>query len=120
VEVCKRLKPWRQAVANATKVQMRDQRLVTFDVPVDVQIIFRFKRPKSHFRANGDLRSNAPQHYFVKKNDIDKVCRSTLDALVMGGALKDDCLVVRLIAEKRYCALFEPPGALLTVSTLQR
>ena len=118
VETCKRLKPWRRAVAEAARVQMNDQKLPIFDVPVDVQLLFRFNRPKSHFRTNGDLRPNAPKHYFVKKNDIDKITRSTLDALVMGGALKDDCLVVRLIAEKRYCHLFEPPGVLITVSTL--
>ena len=27
----------------------------------------------------------------------------------------DDCLVVRLVADKRYCFLHEPPGALITV-----
>ena len=67
--------------------------------------------------TNGQLKAAAPKHCTVMKNDIDKCCRSTLDGLT-GTAFADDCLVVSLIAEKRYCFGSEPPGALITVTPL--
>jgi crossover junction endodeoxyribonuclease RusA len=115
VEASKRVKPWRQAVAASAQQQMREQKCSLITGACSVSIEFRFKRPKSHFTTNGQLKANAPEHYIVKKNDIDKACRSTLDALSDGGVFADDCLVVRLVADKRYCFLHEPPGALISV-----
>lgn len=115
IEASKRCKPWRQAVAKSAQKQMRDQKAELIETACAVSIVFRFKRPKSHFTTNGQLKANAPKHCIVKRNDIDKVCRSTLDSLTDGGVFADDCLVVNLIAEKRYCIGSEPPGALITV-----
>ena len=114
IEASKRVKPWRQAVAASAQQQMREQKCSLITGACSVSIEFRFKRPKSHFTTNGQLKANAPQHYIVKKNDIDKACRSTLDAL-SEIVFADDCLVVRLVSDKRYCFLHEPPGALITV-----
>jgi crossover junction endodeoxyribonuclease RusA len=114
IESSKRVKPWRQAVAASSQQQMREQKCSLITGACSVSIEFRFKRPKSHFTTNGQLKANAPEHYIVKKNDIDKACRSTLDAL-SETVFADDCLVVRLVADKRYCFLHEPPGALITV-----
>ena len=94
---------------------MRDQKAELIVTACAVSIVFRFKRPKSHLTTNGQLKANAPKHCIVKRNDIDKVCRSTLDALTDGGVFADDCLAVHLNAEKRYCVGSEPPGALITV-----
>jgi crossover junction endodeoxyribonuclease RusA len=117
VEASKRVKPWRQAVAASAQQQMREQKCSLIAGACSVSIEFRFKRPKSHFTTNGQLKANAPEHCIVKRNDIDKCCRSTLDAL-SDVVFADDCLVVRLTAEKRYCSLHEPPGALITVVPL--
>lgn len=114
IEASKRVKPWRQAVAASAQQQMREQKCSLITCACSVSIEFRFKRPKSHFTTNGQLKGNAPDHYIVKRNDIDKCCRSTLDAL-SETVFADDCLVVRLVADKRYCFLHEPPGALITV-----
>jgi crossover junction endodeoxyribonuclease RusA len=54
----------------------------------------------------------------VKRNDLDKCCRSTLDGLVDGGLLVDDCLVVELSASKRYCRADEQPGAVARIGRL--
>ena len=75
-----------------------------------VGLIFRFKRPKSHYRSNGLLKQSAPAYLIVKKNDLDKLVRSTLDALT-GIAFKDDCQVTNLSATKRYCNEDEVVGA---------
>ena len=120
VEASKRVKPWRNAVALSAQQQMREQKCSLITGACSVSIEFRFKRPKSHFTTNGQLKANAPEHCIVKRNDIDKCCRSTLDALSDGGVFADDCLVVRLIADKRYCIGSEPPGALITVTELQQ
>ena len=85
------------------------------DVPVAVSIVFRFSRPKSHLTTNGQPRANAPKQYTVKRNDVDKCCRSSLDALVDGGILADDSFVVVLNASKRYCLPYEPPGAIISI-----
>lgn len=114
IEASKRVKPWRQAVAASAQQQMREQKCSLITGACSVTVEFRFKRPKSHFTTNGQLKANAPKHYVVKRNDIDKCCRSTLDAL-SEAVFADDCLVVRLVADKRYCFGSEPAGALITV-----
>jgi crossover junction endodeoxyribonuclease RusA len=119
VEASKRVKPWRNAVAASAQQQMREQKFDLITGACSVSVVFRFKRPKSHFTTNGQLKANAPEHCIVKRNDIDKCCRSTLDALSDGGVFADDCLVVSLVADKRYCVGAEPPGALITVTELQ-
>ena len=119
IEASKRVKPWRQAVAASAQQQMREQKCSLITGACSVTVEFRFKRPKSHFTTNGQLKANAPEHYVVKRNDIDKCCRSTLDAL-SETVFADDCLVVRLVADKRYCFMHEPPGALITVTELQQ
>ena len=118
IEASKRVKPWRNAVALSAQQQMREQKCSLITGACSVSVEFRFKRPKSHFTTNGQLKANAPEHCIVKRNDIDKCCRSTLDALSDGGVLADDCLVVSLVADKRYCVGAEPPGALIGVIPL--
>ncbi len=118
IEASKRVKPWRQAVAASAQQQMKDQKAELLTCACSVSVVFRFRRPKAHFRTNGQLKAAAPKHCVVKRNDIDKCCRSTLDALTDGGVFADDCLVVSLNAEKRYCIGSEPPGALITVISL--
>ena len=113
VEASKRVKPWRAAVA--AEAELAGEQIAG---ACAISIVFRFCRPKGHFKANGDLRDTAPRHCIVKRNDIDKCIRSTLDGLVQGGLLVDDCLVVTINAEKRYCVGAEPPGALIDLMPL--
>ena len=117
IEASKRVKPWRQAVAASAQQQMREQKCSLITGACSVSIEFRFKRPKSHFTTNGQLKANAPDHYIVKRNDIDKCCRSLLDGLT-GAAFADDCFVVKLTASQRYCEPGERPGASVTIQTV--
>jgi len=112
-EACSRLPAWRKAVALEATLTKQHISSACF-----VGIVFKFRRPKAHFKKGGGLRAGTPEAYVVKRNDIDKCCRSTLDGLVQGGLLADDCLVVRLIAERRYCLLGESPGAAIQVVPL--
>jgi len=113
IESSKRVKPWRLAVAHEARLAGEQ---VTG--PCAVELDFRFTRPKGHHKANGQLRASAPQFCVVRRNDLDKCCRSTLDGLVDGGLLVDDCLVVELFARKRYCGIGEQPGAVVRIRRL--
>lgn len=119
VEASKRCKPWRHAVAASAQQQMRDQKRELLTGACSVSVVFRFKRPKSHFTTNGQLKAAAPKHCVVKRNDIDKCCRSTLDGLVDGGLLADDSLVIELVAWKGFCAAGEQPGVLMRIRPIE-
>ena len=114
IEASKRVKPWRAAVA-AEAMEVGEQ----ISSACAVSIVFRFRRPKAHFKTNGELRETAPRHCVVKRNDVDKCIRSTLDGMVQGELLVDDCLVVSIVAEKRYCVGAEQPGAVIDVVPLK-
>lgn len=122
IESSKKVKPWRQDVRYASHHYKGEP----LDCPVSVSIEFVFARPKAHFRTGKYstlLKEDAPLHMTNKLNgDIDKLCRSTLDALAEtsgGNILKDDSQVVMLSAEKRYCvSKSDSPGAHISIIPL--
>lgn len=67
--------------------------------PVSVEIVFRLARPSGHWGARG-LKASAPNAPATKP-DIDKLARTTLDALT-GLVFDDDSRVVILVATKVY------------------
>lgn len=89
VESSKAVKPWREAVVWASR---EDGRRVTG--PVSVEMIFTLPKPKSAPKR----RTTWPD----RKPDIDKLCRSTFDALVSAGVIEDDARCVQLLAMKAY------------------
>jgi crossover junction endodeoxyribonuclease RusA len=111
-EASKFLKPWRDSVINEV-LSLQDS--FVFFGPVEAWIEFRFPRPKSHFGTGRNaerLKSSAPD-YKVSAPDLDKLCRAVLDALVAAGTLRDDALVVRLVASKTYDSR---PGAKVVIT----
>jgi len=91
---------------------------------VCVSVEFIFPRPKGHYgtgRNSQKLKDSAPKYCTSKSNgDIDKVVRSTLDALSLtsgGCILTDDSLVVCLQALKRYANNYELAGAKINIKT---
>ena len=122
VENSKRVKPWRQDVKAAALDHYRDE---VIDQAVEVEIIFIFARPKSHFgtgKNSKKLKPSAPVFVTSKGiGDIDKLQRSTYDALSEssgGNVLKDDSLIVQNRNSKRYCVAGENPGAKIIIRTL--
>lgn len=105
----KKTKPWRQAVSAAANEQMLRSPTDGGQAgpqlgPVAVEITFHMPRPGYHFRTGKrahELKPNAPT-YVDKKPDIDKLVRSTLDALTDAAAFRDDAQVARLVVEQRY------------------
>ena len=112
-ESCKRVKPWREAVRKEARTSCTS----LIQGPVRVAVEFRFRRPLADYAADGSLRQGVDRYYIKRKNDVDKCCRSLLDALT-GVAFKDDCQVVDLHAIRRYCRPLERPGAFVIVESV--
>ena len=120
IENSKKIKPWRQDV-RAAAIDHYEGDII--GRAVEVEIIFLFARPKSHFGTGKNankLKQKAPE--FVTSSatgDIDKLCRSTLDGLSAkagGTVIKDDSLVVSLKAVKKYAKEGELLGAKISVT----
>lgn len=104
VESSKRVAPWREDVRNAARDAIAQAGWETANGPVGVGLLFYLPRPGGHYgtgRNAGTLRASAPAYPAVKP-DLDKLTRSTLDALTEAGAIRDDSRVVLLEARKRY------------------
>lgn len=86
-----KLMKYREAVADAYRKSGANY---YHDSPIAIYLTFIFPRPKSV--------SIKKRKYMTVKPDIDKLCRSTIDALSMGVAFDDDSQIVHLSSAKRY------------------
>jgi len=112
IESSAKVRPWREAVrqeALATGTPMAAG-------PVFVRITFRFNRPKGHLNTQGNLKPSAPIEH-VKRPDLDKLVRSTLDGLT-GALFTDDSQVAFMVASKEYAAPGQREGATIEVRTI--
>lgn len=76
---CAAAKPWRDAVAQAVANEMNTTGVATVFAPSSVTIDFYLPRPAS-----------APKHRTPdRRPDLDKLVRSTLDALTIAKAIED-------------------------------
>lgn len=107
--------PWRKVVAGCARRLQPEQWHAK--LPVSLTLTFVFARPKAHFRANGNLKDNAPQHCVTRIGDLDKLCRAVCDALT-GIAYDDDSQVFSLHAVRRYAVGSESHGAHITITTI--
>lgn len=115
VEASKKVTPWREAVVGeALRNGIADSFIAEACV---IEVTFYFPRPAVHYGAKG-IKASAPD-YPISRNvgDIDKLARSTLDALVQAAVIKDDSLVTDLTARKRYATTAQPAGAHIRIST---
>ena len=105
VESSKGLKPWRDSIIAAVREAAPDSDDWIFPGPVEVQMVFRFPRAKSHYGTgkNADkLKPGAPR-VKATKPDLDKIIRAALDAITQaGGIWHDDAQVAELHAVKDY------------------
>jgi Holliday junction resolvase RusA-like endonuclease len=111
VESSQKVKPWRLAVVTAAREAMAGMDAPVFDEAVSVNLAFTLPKPASAPKRRTTWPSRKP--------DIDKLTRSTLDALTDAGMLADDARVVRLYATKDYpgegqCPL-DVPGVVVRV-----
>jgi len=108
-------KPWRAAVHSAI-VDALPPGWEPLRGPVEIAVLFVMPRPKSHYTASGELKANAPT-WVPTTPDLDKLLRSTLDAVVTAGAIADDRLIALIRASKTYAAA--SPGASISITPIQ-
>jgi crossover junction endodeoxyribonuclease RusA len=121
VESSKRVKPWRQDVKHAALDALGHRPLATSDPhplegPLCVRVTFLLPRPRAHYgtgRNAAVLKPSAPT-YHDKRPDLDKLLRSTLDALGEAGVWRDDSQVAEVQTVKRYTS-DGAPGAHVVV-----
>lgn len=114
LEQSKRVAPWRQAVDHAARLAVVASHLEQpLDGPLSVEIVFTVRKPAS-----------APKRRITwpttrDSGDIDKLIRSTFDALTTGGAIADDSRVVEVTARKVFPGegldALDAPGAVIRV-----
>lgn len=91
------VKPWRDSVTTyAVQARLKMRGFVKVTGPLRADMVFCFDRPKSHMgtgRNAGLVRPSAPLRPDVTP-DLDKLVRSTSDALKTAGIYQDDALIV--------------------------
>lgn len=91
-----KVKAWRDTVTAQAQIEMLAYELHTIDQPVNLHLHFKLPRPKT-----------ATREWPSVKPDLDKLIRSTCDALTKSGIYKDDALVVGITALKSYADIDE-------------
>lgn len=126
VESSKGVRPWRDAIrAAATAAAERHGWPLAVDRPFALTVVYTLARPAGHNRSGqyADLlRDNAPT-YPGTRPDLDKLIRSTLDALADAAVISDDSRVIHLDATKAYPGghldALDAPGAIIVLTALQ-
>ncbi len=99
-----RAKGWEAAVREAASDVIGEVSVPPYvDLALLVTIVFRMTRPSGHWgkgKNAGKLSPSSPA-YPRTKPDIDKLARTTLDALT-GIAFDDDSRIVRMVVAKEY------------------
>ena len=99
---------WRQAAEQTIRQAVNTWKWETSpDDEYSVSLSFLLPKPRTVTRDQPNV-----------KPDIDKLCRSTLDALTVGKAIDDDARITQLTATKTYTAGSEQPGCYITVNKL--
>jgi hypothetical protein len=124
IEQSKRVTPWRVAVDTAARNAMVVRHALKYggrpagptpplDGPLSVEVAFTVRKPAS-----------APKRRITwpitrDSGDIDKLLRSTLDALTTSGAIADDSMVVEVVARKMHPGegldALDAPGAVIRI-----
>lgn len=113
------LRTWREDVKHAA-LREREALDAPLSGSIAVQIVFYLVRPQSHYRTGENkhlLRAAAPV-FPHRRPDLDKLLRSTLDAISSAGLWHDDCCAVQVAAAKTYAHNGHAPGAQITLATL--
>lgn len=107
VESSAAVKPWREAVKYAAIDAMDGQPPIRG--PVALVVSFWFRKPASAPKSR--------QHP-ARRPDLDKLLRSTLDAMSDAAVWIDDAQVVEIDATKSYCEADDAQGAVVSVRAL--
>lgn len=102
-----KISEWRRAVADQARAHIDVAPGSPLNEPLHITVEFRFPATKS----------DPYRHHHTTYPDLDKLQRLVGDALVDAGLLRDDGLITKWTASKRY-AVDEPPGCTITIESL--
>jgi crossover junction endodeoxyribonuclease RusA len=111
IESSRKVTPWREAIVS--EVLRQGMEGLRMPGPVVVRLTFFLERPRGHTTPKGVRRASAPA-YPLRRPDLDKLVRSSLDGLTQSGIVTDDAVVTTIHAAKRY-ADARPAGAAVTI-----
>lgn len=113
------LRTWREDVKHAALAE-RAKLDEPLDGPIGLYVGFFLPRPVSHYRTgrNAHLLRDAAPALPYRKPDIDKLLRSTLDAITTAQLWRDDACAVHVLTTKTFCAPDAPPGAHIALHLL--
>lgn len=124
-EQSKRVKPWRQAVTDATTRALTVKHVMEhgglpvggttpLTGPIRIDVAFTMKKPTAAPKRTRTYPAVSPDH--------DKVLRSTFDALTTARAWEDDGRVIEIHTTKAYPGehpdALDQPGAIIRLYTL--
>jgi Holliday junction resolvase RusA-like endonuclease len=119
IESSTKVKPWREAVKHASLASVfpddgEGGTWKSLDGPLSVEVVFTLRKP-----------TTAPKRRITwpsKKPDLDKLVRSTFDALSDAGIWRDDAQAVELHATKVYPGegvdALPHPGAVIRITPI--
>jgi Holliday junction resolvase RusA-like endonuclease len=109
-ESSKRVKPWRDLVKQAASIRADELGLLgPLQQPYRVELWFYIAKPRT-------TRATYPVAPSI--GDLDKLVRSSLDALTQSGLIEDDRFITQLEAFKEWAGAGETPGAIIRVTEL--
>jgi crossover junction endodeoxyribonuclease RusA len=108
IESSKKVGPWRDAVTAAV-IQAREASSAYFEDAVRLTVTFIMPR-------KGEPKGWTRHH--TRAPDLDKLVRSTCDAITIAAAWKDDSRVVEFVAIKVTAEPGEAPGCSLSIEAL--
>lgn len=97
---------WRKQVVKATELMAETVDVI--DYPIYLRVDVRVPRPKSVKREYPLTRSSG---------DLDKHIRAIGDALVLGGLISDDSIILDIRASKRYST---DPGVTIYIDEIRK
>jgi Holliday junction resolvase RusA-like endonuclease len=103
-----KLAEWQRAVADAARRHLEAHPRSPLAEPLSISMLFRFPATKT----------DPYRYHHTVKPDIDKLERSTLDALKLGGLIADDALVCDIASKKRFAAGGQLVGCVVTIKPL--
>lgn len=124
IEQSKRVTPWREAVHDAAVAAMTVRHIQTYggmpaarprplDGPLRIEVVFTVRKPASAPKRRRTWPTTRDS------GDIDKLLRSTFDALTTGGAIADDSRVIEVTARKAFPGedvdALDEPGAIIRI-----
>jgi Holliday junction resolvase RusA-like endonuclease len=116
IESSKYVKPWREDVRAAAEAWMDPRRpWVPLDGPIVARMVFTLKKPSSAPKRRRTWPDRVP--------DLSKLIRSTEDALVSAGLIKDDARIVEFSRVAKVFPGEDPeamtaPGVALTIGII--